>query len=170
MKFNKYLFFLIEGLRGKIPGLDLVMIFGAEAVIYLSAILLIYLGFKENGIYKKSIILSFISILLALLAILIIHIFIKEKRPFIKFGFKPLISFYKNLSFPSIHTTIMTIFVVSGFYYSMPISLLLLILLIWVAFARIYIGVHYPVDILGGVLIGSLSSISVILIRSFLAV
>ncbi len=168
MQLNNKLFFAIEGLRGKIPGLDWVMIFAAEAIIYLLALLLIFLAFSNGGIYYSMAITTFFSVLVAFVLILVVHLFIKEKRPFISFRFKPLISFYKNLSFPSMHTTVMTIFFAANFYYSTPLVIPIFLLLIWVAFARIYIGVHYPVDILGGLVIGSLSFILIILTMNFL--
>lgn len=169
MKLNKKIFFLIESLRGKVPGLDWLMIFVAEAVIYLLALLLIFLAFSSGGgIYYKVAVSIFFSVPASFLLILILHLFIKEKRPFISFRFKPLISFYKNLSFPSMHTTVMTIFLAANIYYATPLVVPILVSLIWVAFARIYIGVHYPVDILGGLVIGSLSFILTILLMNFL--
>lgn len=167
MELNKRLFLSIEGLRGKSKLLDYVMIFGAEAVIYLTLISQILLAFtRQEAIYKEALISSILAILLALAGILIIHIFIKEKRPYISFRLKPLVSFYKNLSFPSTHTTIMTILTLSYLYYQINLGPFLLVLLFWLAFSRIYIGVHYPLDILGGLATGSLSFILVRLIFS----
>lgn len=167
MDLNKQLFFFIEGLKGKIPGLDFIMVVGAEVIIYLVIALNLILAIIKNGAYKEAFILSVFSIPVAFILVLLAHFFIKEKRPFISLRFKPLISFYRNLSFPSTHTTAMTIIMLSNFYSVTDLGPLILILLLWVAFARIYTGVHYPVDILGGIATGVLSFILTLFIRSF---
>lgn len=157
MKLNLFIFFQIQKLKGKIWGLNHLMIFGAEAVIYITLALMGVLAITTSGIYRQSFISSIIAIPLSLIIVLLIHIFIKEKRPYIKFGFTPLVKFYRNLSFPSTHTTIMTILALSSLYYHTNLAIPLLILLLWVAIARIYIGVHFPIDILGGFITGLIS-------------
>lgn len=154
MNLNLRLFFLIQKLKRKFPLLNPLMIFGAEAVIYLCGILSIILAFTKQGVYKDAFMFSIVSIPVSLILILIIHVFIKEQRPFIKFNLKPLVSFYRNLSFPSTHTTIMTIITLSQLYYKTDLGVLFVFMLFWLMLSRVYIGVHYPLDILGGFFTG----------------
>ncbi len=154
MNLNTRIFLLIHSLNGKYKAVDYLMFFASEVVIYLTFTVLLLLAFFKRGIYLKSFLLSALSTPLALIIILLIHLFIKEKRPFIRFRFKPLVSFYTNLSFPSTHTTLMTLMALPQIYYQTGAAVFVLIPLVWVALARVYIGVHYPLDILGGFLTG----------------
>lgn len=154
MNLNLRLFFLIQKLKKTYSFLNPFMIFGAEAVIYLCGIFTIILAFTKQGAYKDAFWLSIITIPISLMLILVIHVFIKEQRPFMKFHLKPLVSFYRNLSFPSTHTTIMTIITLSQLYYKTDLGVLFVFMLLWLMLSRIYIGVHYPVDILGGFFTG----------------
>lgn len=159
MNLNLRLFFLIQKLKKSHSFLNPFMIFGAEAVIYLCGIFVTILAFTKQGAYKEAFALSATSIPLSLILILIIHVFIKEQRPFIKFNLKPLVSFYRNLSFPSTHTTIMAIIALPQLYYRTDLGILFAFMLLWLALSRIYIGVHYPIDILGGFFTGIISLI-----------
>lgn len=159
MNLNLSLFFLIQRLKKSYPSLNPFMIFGAEAVIYFCGIFAIILAFTKHAAYKDAFWLSIISIPVSLMLIFIIHVFVKEQRPFIKFHLKPLVTFYRNLSFPSTHTTILTIITLSQLYYQTDLGIPFVFMLCWLMLSRVYIGVHYPVDILGGFFTGITSLI-----------
>ncbi len=154
------LFFLIFNQAYKYPLLDKFMIFGAEQLIYIILIISLILALKDNG--KKSFLYILISIPLAILLIKGIHLFYFIDRPFIAFNIKPLIdSFYGEASFPSRHMA-----AASSIYFSFLINKskwasFFLILTIWVGIARVFVGVHYPIDILGGVVVGLVVVLSV---------
>ncbi|MCL5783729.1 MAG: phosphatase PAP2 family protein [Patescibacteria group bacterium] len=85
-----------------------------------------------------------------------IRLFIQEPRPFLTLHLTPLISPPTDLSFPSGHSSFMGI-VASAYIVArskwawvfVPLALL-------VGFSRIYVGVHYPLDVLGGFILGFL--------------
>jgi undecaprenyl-diphosphatase len=162
---NSKLFFLFHNFSGKNKLLDYIMIFAAEGVFYLTIIFILVLGILED-LGREILLFSFVAIIISFISILVSHIFIKERRPFVRFGFTPLISFYKNLSFPSIHTTIMSVIFFSNLYFGSEWTPLILILLIWVAIARMYIGIHYPIDIIGGIFMGGISSVLTAILRN----
>jgi membrane-associated phospholipid phosphatase len=63
-------------------------------------------------------------------------------------------------SFPSADTALaFTIFGVMLFYGSLPILILFGIYAFLIAFGRIYMGAHFPIDVLVGALLGLLSSV-----------
>lgn len=83
-------------------------------------------------------------------------------RPFVQGIGHVLLAHTDNASFPSNHMMFMsifaTMFMVSG---QQKIGVLFTCLAVAVGWSRIYLGVHYPMDILGGALIGVMVSILV---------
>ena len=81
---------------------------------------------------------------------------VMRPRPFLEIPtLEPLIKRPKGFSFPSGHTTLAfaVAFIISRILpkrYSIPAFLMAAL----VAFSRLYLGVHYPTDILGGICIG----------------
>ncbi|MDP3733235.1 MAG: phosphatase PAP2 family protein, partial [Candidatus Daviesbacteria bacterium] len=139
--------------------MDNIMIFGAEYVIYLTIILVFTLAFKSGPKEKKALILAVFAIPVAIILIKIIHLFILTPRPF---G-----AYETGASFPSRHTSIMAVFTFSYVFLKSKWAIFFVVLTLWVGIARVYVGVHYPIDILGGVIVGFLSVISAKIILKF---
>lgn len=154
---NTSLFFLIFGLSNHIPFIDNLMIFGARFVVFLSFILALILISKGTVKEKKAFLLTLAGIPLSVLLIVAIHFFLYESRPFVTYHFTPLYPYNPDASFPSRHTTFISLMAFSYLYYKSKWSPLFLLFLIWVGVSRVYVGVHYPIDILGGILIGIIS-------------
>lgn len=141
---------------------------GAEPLIYVILLLVLILGFKGNTFDKKAFLLTIIALPIAVLLIKMIHLFYFEPRPFVTFNFTPLVSEPANASFPSRHATIAATIAFAYFYFKSKWSLLLLPTALWVGISRVYVGVHYPLDILGGFLVGAISLIIALQIKNFL--
>ena len=60
----------------------------------------------------------------------------------------------KYHAFPSGHTAASTAFFSALFFASRRIGLVFLPIPILIGFSRIYVGVHYPLDIIGGAVLG----------------
>ncbi len=133
------------------------MIFGARFIIYLTFILMFVLAFKGGIKEKRAVILVILSIPILILIIKIIHIFYFEPRPFVSFQFDPLIDVAEDASFPSRHASIMSSIAFAYLYFKSKWAVFLLLLMLWVGVSRIYVGVHYPLDILGGFIVGIIS-------------
>ncbi|HPV70382.1 MAG TPA: phosphatase PAP2 family protein [Candidatus Magasanikbacteria bacterium] len=84
-------------------------------------------------------------------------------RPFVGFnGLNQLIATsFSHKSFPSSHSTLAFALAFSVLFFNRPLGILMLILAILVAWGRVFVGVHYPMDILGGAILGGLVSLVV---------
>ena len=77
-------------------------------------------------------------------------------RPFQINGFPPLtLTMPFNASFPSDHAAVAFALAISVFLYNKKLGLVFLASALLVGVARVLSNVHYPVDILGGALLGS---------------
>lgn len=165
---NISLFFLVQSLVGRSPILDNLMKIGAEPLIYIMIILTLLLGIKGKIEDKKAFLIIILTLPIAFLLIRIIHIFIFEPRPFVTFNFIPLVNETANVCFPSRHTTISAVIAFAFTYFKSKWSLVFLILMLWIGASRVYVGVHYPLDILGGFIVGIISLLIALQIKQFL--
>lgn len=106
-----------------------------------------------------------ILLIIIIIDIFICNIFLKNiiarTRPFdINTNINLLISRPKDFSFPSGHTAISFASTLSLYLSGMKkMSLCALLLAILIAFSRLYLYVHFPSDIIGGIFIGLISAI-----------
>ncbi|MDI6717735.1 MAG: phosphatase PAP2 family protein [Patescibacteria group bacterium] len=146
---------------------DWLFVFLAGYVQYFLALALIILFFKEKNWKKRFYFASFL-ILSALLSRGIItetiRFFYHKARPFAVLGFEPMISHSATYSFPSGHTAFFFAMILSVFFLRKKWGLWFLAVSILMGISRIIVGVHWPVDILGGIAIGLISSFLIKLI------
>ncbi|PKM66613.1 MAG: hypothetical protein CVU95_10045 [Firmicutes bacterium HGW-Firmicutes-2] len=91
--------------------------------------------------------------LLSLLSVVIIRHFVKRERPFVMYAIEPLISHDKGPSFPSKHGTSAFAIAFAIFWIHPLIGGVAIVLALLTGISRIMVGVHYPSDILAGLLI-----------------
>lgn len=133
------------------------MIFGANYIIWITAFLVIILVFWGKSKEKKAFLLSVLGVIFSAILIFIIRRFFVEPRPFVTLAVNPLISeSSSSAAFPSMHTTLMAVIAFAYLFAKSKWTPLFMFFLIWVGLARIFVGVHYPFDILGGILVGFL--------------
>lgn len=154
---NTSLFFLIFGLGGHTPLVDALMIFGARYLIFIGFLLSLFLIFKGTVKERKAFVLMVLAIPITVLIIMGIHIFLYEPRPFVTYHFTPLYPYNPDASFPSRHASFISIMAFSYLYFKSKWSYTFIVFLLWIGISRVYTGVHYPLDILGGILVGIIS-------------
>jgi len=160
MKFDHLLFKKINDFAGENSLSDWVGIFGARylIVIIIASLLkyvFIYKDKAERLINLRVVFNAIFSAGLGLLFNFIISIFIQRSRPFeIGLGENIYGSVWTVGSFPSEHTTIAFAIAMAVFLTYKKFGTILLVLAAIVGVSRIYVGIHYPLDILAGALVG----------------
>lgn len=170
---NVNLFFFIYNLSHHFQFLNSLMIFITQYVVYLAVLLMVVLVIKGKTQERKAVLLAILALPIAILLIKVIHIFYIEPRPFVSFHFLPLADNTPDASFPSRHATIMAVIAFAYTFFKSKWSALFLLLMIAVGISRIYVGVHYPLDVIGGFLVGIIAlviafSISKVLAKIFI--
>lgn len=160
MNFDYQIFKLINNLAGKSQYLDWLGIFTAKYLIFIIAIFFIlYLIIKGWQNFKSVILKAFFSGALAYTINFLIGLIYFRPRPFVLNEATKLIDKSPlEKSFPSDHTAIAFALAFSLYFYNKKLGGVLLFLAFLVGLGRIYVGVHYPSDILGGILVGFLSA------------
>lgn len=167
---NAAVFLFIFGLSNHSFPVDTLMIFGARFIIYLTFLLMLIIFLKGGERERKSLFLALVTIPIIILLIKGIHLFFYEPRPFINFHLSPLIPHEEDASFPSRHTSIVSVIAFSYVYFKSKWAPIFLLLAIWVGLARIYVGVHYPLDIIGGFLLGLVALVITLQIKRLIKI
>ncbi len=154
---NTSLFFLIFNLSRHNAFLDMLMLFGARYLIFGVFLLNLFFLFKGTIKERKAFFLMILSFPIAVLIIIGIHFFFYEPRPFVTFHLTPLYPYNPDASFPSRHASFISIIAFAYLYFKSKWSPLFILFLIWIGISRVFVGVHYPIDILGGFIIGIIS-------------
>lgn len=92
----------------------------------------------------------------------LINAFYQRKRPFQTGLISPLFKAPKAPSFPSGHAALFFGISFALLVYSLPLAIIYLALTLIMSKARIFCGMHWPSDILGGMAVGALAAFTVI--------
>lgn len=164
---NVTLFNLIHNLSGHSVFFDAAGIFFAKYMMILilavGAALLLWRAHGKDG--HRAAIRLFITVLAAWLADYVIKLIVRYPRPFHVLHFTPLIPESGN-SFPSGHATV-AFALAFGYVLLWPhakkrsvgdrfIVATVFAVAVLVALARVFVGVHWPLDIVGGSVLGAL--------------
>jgi len=160
MNIDLYLFNLINGFVGRWAWLDYLAIFFAHYCEYvLWFCLLLFLAFRFKKYWK----MVFVALSSGVVSRFIVGSLIRflwfRQRPFVTENFVPLI--YQNpaeAAFPSGHALFYFAVSTGVFLYNKKVGILFYIASALIAISRVYVGVHWPLDILVGALLGILTS------------
>ena len=162
-EFNVATFILINQYAGKSSLLDVALIGFAEAMPYIFILIIIYLWFGGCTERKQSSFNSGLSVLLSMLTSYVISLFYYHSRPFVENLGTQLVEHAPDSSFPSDHTTfIFSISVMLLFNKSTRVIGSILCFLSFISgLSRVFVGVHFPLDIFGAILVAIFSSVVV---------
>lgn len=122
-------------------------------IIYFLAVLYLLI-FDYNKLIRVLLVPAFT----VLLNIFLRKVF-KAKRPFDELNINKMIEHKSNYSFPSNHCVCSMIISVSIIYINIKLGFIMIILTIFTALSRIMTGLHYPSDVVAGLIIGLITGI-----------
>lgn len=161
-KFNLGGFRLINDLAAHWAWLDWFMIFAADKMGYL-LILSVLLIFWKREHFKRAILVSLGSAIVARFAfVALFRYLVYSPRPFmILERVNILMNHEFESSFPSGHASFYFALATGTYFYNKKAGVVLLVLVGLMGLARIFVSVHWPLDILAGAILGWATAIFV---------
>jgi len=134
------------------PSVAWFFVFVSNILIYLFILFAIFYPLYKKRDYIYAIFVGGTGAFTYIVSFIIKHIF-KIPRPFITNHITPLV-LESSYSFPSSHVTVITALTVIVWKMNRKWGVVFAIFTVLIALSRMILGVHYPVDVLGGMIIG----------------
>ncbi len=149
-------------MAGRFDSVDDWMEFFAQDMIWLMLGIVVILWFTGKTSNQKLAFFSGLSAALSLLlASWLVSPMANHPRPFVGHTVHLLIRHAADPSFPSDHATLAFSLAFSVLFVKRRLGTLLLAMAVLVGISRIYVGVHYPGDILGAMLLSGIIAFAV---------
>lgn len=155
---NSKVFKSINQITGRCYPIDLLMILVSKKIRYVFIYVLIFMGFRNDS-YKRVSCNAVISAGVTLFIHTLIKLFYFKPRPFVKRRVGILIPSKMDSSFPSKHTLLVFAISTTIFLYDRVLGSIMWVLSVVTGFSRIWVGHHYPSDIIGSAFIATMTSI-----------
>lgn len=153
------LFQLVNQFAGRWHALDRMMVPLSKYGPVLLVLLLVYIWFTSENEGKQAVILASISVAAAMLiAMAIGHIYFRP-RPFATHNVHLLVSKSPDASFPSDHATFSFAIASMVWFWNKRYGVVAVLLGALIAVSRVFVGTHYPFDVIGGAVVGSTTSL-----------
>lgn len=154
---NTQLLLFINGLAGKNGFLDSFMIFTATylvVIVFLMAV--VYIGLLIYERMWRPVLYFFGTLVVSFLLLQLASMLALDRRPFMDHALTQLVAHAPGNSFPSDHTTVTAAIAMGLLLFTRfkKIGYVTLALAVLIGFSRIFVGIHYPLDIAGGLLVG----------------
>lgn len=147
----------INGLAGENAAIDAIMKFSTNYALYVFAIILLAMWFLGTTYMKKTVVYAAVSGAVALIINIIISKFYFEARPFVTYdNINVLVEHAADASFPSDHTTGAIALAVAIVLRHKKIGIIAVLFALLTGFSRIYVGNHYPFDVVAGIIIATI--------------
>lgn len=165
---NDKIFFFFYNLAHTSVFFDKTVIFFAETLPYIFIFLIFCFFLQKDNIFNikkifEILLLKWRNIFLVLIAGIVAYLFsyvlkiiIHLPRPFVKFDYVVSLFRETGFAFPSGHATFFMALAFGIFFQNKKFGYFFIILAILIGLARIIAGVHFPVDILGGFVLGAI--------------
>lgn len=154
----------LNGLAGRHPALDAAMIVLAKYSPVVLAILLVGLWLTWRPRDQRLAFLAGAASLLALGIGQLVGMAFPRPRPYLVHHVLLLVPHAPDTSFPSDHATLAFAVAATLWHLDRRWGIGLLLFGILIGVARVYIGAHYPSDILGGAVLGAVVALAVVVL------
>lgn len=163
---NESIFFFFYNMSHKSEVVDQIIVFFADILPYivvLSAFLFLIFHYeisKKENLFKaliqkwKEVFLLFFSSITAWVLAYFLKFLIKTERPFIAIEGVTSLFYESGYAFPSGHSTFFMALAFAVFFYHRKVGYIFIFFALLIGIARIMAGVHFPIDILGGFILG----------------
>lgn len=158
------IFSFINSFAGKWLCLDSFAIFFAQYFVYwlVAGAVVAFFLIKSKKEKIRYLILTTASVILSRLVITeLIRVIWHRPRPFVVHTVNSLIEHSASVSFPSGHIAFLFALATVIYFINKRFGIIFFILCFLVGAARVFVGIHYPLDILGGIVVGIFSAILV---------
>jgi len=167
---NNIIFYFFYNLAHRSEFFDKFVVFIAHTFPYIVVLFaIVFLLFHHDVLFSKNpfevfskkwkeIVLVFFSGVFAWCISQIIKLLIHTPRPFLKLANVQSLLSETGFSFPSGHATFYMALAFSLFFNHKKIGYLFMFFALLISIARIIAGVHFPIDILGGFVLGILTA------------
>lgn len=140
--------------------MDTLIVIGAKYVIIAVGLLALIATLLSGRIVRCNIIkLAFLSFPIAFLLSLIAGHLYYHTQPFVVEHIEPLIPHEADNGFPSDHTLFATVAATTLFVYRRKLGVFLGILAILIGVSRVVAKIHYPIDIIGSIMIAMAATV-----------
>ncbi|MES1041661.1 undecaprenyl-diphosphatase [Peribacillus simplex] len=156
---NSKLFRMINNLGKQYPDLNPFFVFIAEYMIFFLVLAVLIFLFSRRNKNRIMVICAFITLVISEILAKIAGQFHTNYQPFAELpNVNKLVEKAVNNSFPSDHTIIFFSFCITFWLFKRGWGFLWGILAVLVGISRIWVGVHYPADVLVGAIISIVSA------------
>ncbi len=141
--------------------MDSFFIFAAKYLFLLPvAIIGIYFLLQPRASWKRMALFAIPAALLTyLFGLLGGHLYF-DPRPFVVGHFTPLVPHAPDNGFPSDHTLLVSAIAMIGTFWGRRLGAVLWAVAIIVAIARVYVGVHHPIDVIGSIVFAIIATVA----------
>ncbi|MED4783641.1 undecaprenyl-diphosphatase [Brevibacillus choshinensis] len=165
MDINIHYFRLINDLGKQFPALNPAFYVIAEYMVYVLALSVLFYWFTRTNENRLMIVCASVTFFLAELFGKVAGLLHFNQQPFAELpDVNQLVQKAVNNSFPSDHTILFFSFCMCFWLFKKKGGIVWMLLAICVGISRIWVGVHYPADVIVGALISIGSALTVYLI------
>ena len=156
---------LLLGLREMVchPALDDGMRFisklGNDGMIWIViGVLFLLMGLKKRDWIRNGLLVLFSLLADLLLCNMLLKPLFDRTRPYYVLGYEPLIPPVGDPSFPSGHTAVSFAAATAIYAIDKKWGIAAYVFAVVMGFSRLYLGVHFPLDVLGGAVVGTVAA------------
>ena len=128
------------------------------------ACLFLLMGFWKKVWFKNGLLLAFSLLADLMLCNKLLKPLFDRTRPYYVLGYEPLIAPVGDPSFPSGHTAVSFAAATAIYAINKKWGIAAYIFAAVMGFSRLYLGVHFPLDVLGGAVVGIVAAKLVLMV------